>query len=184
MSPPSAWRVFTVFLRTGATTYGGMWAATGKLEKDLVQRQEWLDKEQLNSALLLATVIPAPRFMALAGLIGFRVARWAGSLAAALGLVLPASLLVMSGVLLMRPEVLAGPLAPLTRSIGVVIVGILFGNAVSQLMGARGSGRARRHGAALTAVLSAFIVVGAPLIVVAPIGFAVGAVLIRAKGSS
>ena len=30
--------VFVVFLRAGATTFGGMWAATTKMERDLVER--------------------------------------------------------------------------------------------------------------------------------------------------
>ncbi len=178
----SAWRVLWVFLGTGATTYGGMWAATAKLEKDLVETRQWLDKDQLTGSLLLATIIPAPRFMALAGLVGFRVAGWTGALAAALGLVLPASLLVMSGVLLIRPDVLAGPLSPLTRSIGVAIVGILFGNALVQLTGATRSGRARLRGAGMAAVLFGSIVAGVPLIVAALIGFAVGSLLIRPGG--
>lgn len=178
----SAWRVLGVFLRTGATTYGGMWAATAKLEKDLVERRQWLDRDQLTTSLLLATIIPAPRFMALAGLIGFRVAGWTGALAAALGLVLPASLLVMSGVLLMHPDVLAGPLSPLTRSIGVAIVGILFGNALVQLSGATRSGPARLRGVGVTTVVFGSIVAGVPLIVAALIGFVVGSLLIRPDG--
>lgn len=184
MSSASPWRVLRVFLRTGATTYGGMWAATAKLEKDLVETEQWLEKDDLNTSLLLATVIPAPRFMALAGLVGFRVAGWTGSVCAALGLVLPASLLVVSGVLLMRPETLAGPLAPLTRAIGVVIVGILFGNALSQLSGAKRKRSARTRGWVVTVLLFASIIAGAPLIVAAMVGFAVGSVLLRPDASS
>ncbi len=182
MSLASPFRVFRVFLRTGATTYGGMWAASAKLEKDLVEREKWLDKDQLRTLLVLATLIPAPRFLALAGLIGFRVGGWRGSASAAVGLVLPASLLVLAGVLLMRPEVLAGPLSPLTRSIAVVVVGILFGNACNQLQGSKADRRTQSRGLALTLGLFASIVTGAPLIVAAVIGFVLGALLIRDQG--
>jgi chromate transporter len=183
VSQATPFRVFRVFLRTGATTYGGMWAASEKLEKDLVKREKWLDKDQLRTSLVLATLIPAPRFLALAGLIGFRVGGWRGSVSAAVGLVLPASLLVLGGVLLIRPEVLAGPLSPLTRSIAVVVVGILFGNACRQLQGSKPSRRTRSRGLALTLGLFASIVAGAPLIVAAVIGFVLGALLIHDSGS-
>src|SRR5680860_1105186 len=116
--------IFLALVRTGSTTFGGMWAATQQLEKDLVLRRSWLSAEQLRTSIVMATLIPAPRFLAFGGLVGFRMGGWLGSLAAITGLVLPASLLVLAGVRLISPELLGGPLAPLTRVIGIAVVGL------------------------------------------------------------
>ena len=163
----------------GATTFGGMWGATGKLERDLVDRTGWLPTEQLRASFVLATLIPAPRFLALAGLVGFRVGGWAGGFLASLGLLLPASLLVLAGAVLVGPELLAGPLGPMIRAVSIAIVGILFGNAYRQVRSEKGSRRHRQIGTTLSAALFASIALGVPLVIAAVVGFVVGALLLR-----
>jgi chromate transporter len=171
--------VFRVFLKVGARTFGGMWAATDKLERDLVDRTGWMSKQELRASFVLATLIPAPRFLGLGGLVGFRVAGWAGSFLASLGLILPTSLLVVAGAALVGPELLAGPLGPMTRAVSLAIVGVLFGNAYRQVRSEKGSRRQRQTGIALSAAILASVVLGAPLVVSAVVGFVVGALLLR-----
>ena len=175
--------VFRVFLKTGATTFGGMWAATGKLERDLVERAGWLPKEELRTSFVLATLIPAPRFLGLAGLVGFRVGGWPGAFLGAMGLILPSSLLVLAGAAFVGPELLAGPLEPLTRAVSIAIVGILFGSAYRQARGETGRRRDRRIGALLSAAIFGSVVLGVPLIVSAVVGFVVGALLLRPQAT-
>lgn len=62
----------------------------------------------------MATLIPAPRFLGLGGLVGFRIDGWLGSFLGSLGLLLPGSLLVVAGAVLVGPDLLGGPLEPMT----------------------------------------------------------------------
>ena len=172
-------RIFRVFLYSGATTFGGMWAATRKLEKDLVDRAGYLEAEQLRTSFILATLIPAPRFLGLGGLVGFRAGGWAGSLLGITGLLLPASLLVLAAAFLISPELLDGPLAPLNRAVSIAVVGLLFGNALLQVRGSKVSRRNRVKGVVLSAGLFGVIVAGVPLVAAAFAGFFLGALLIR-----
>jgi chromate transporter len=171
--------VFRVLFKAGATTFGGMWAATEKLERDLVDRTGWISKEELRTSFVLATLIPSPRFLGLGGLVGFRVGGWLGSLLGALGLILPASLLVVASAALVGPELLGGPLGPMTRAVSIAIVGVLFANAYRQVRGERGNRRHRQVGVALSAAILAAVVLGMPLIVAAVAGFVLGALLLR-----
>lgn len=171
--------VFRVLLRAGATTFGGMWAATDKLERDLVDRTGWMSREELRTSFVLATLIPAPRFLGLGGLVGFRVGGWAGSFLGALGLLLPASLLVVGGAVLVGPELLDGPLEPMTRAVSIAIVGVLFGNAYRQLRSEKGTRRHRQLGVGLAAAILGAVVLGAPLVVAAVVAFVLGALLLR-----
>jgi chromate transporter len=171
--------VFGVFLKAGATTFGGMWAATGKLERDLVDRTGWLPKEELRASFVLATLIPAPRFLGLGGLVGFRVGGWAGAFLGSLGLILPGSLLVLAAAVFVTPEQLAGPLGPMTRAVSIAIVGILFGNAYRQVREEKGSRRHRLIGTALSVAILGSVVLGVPLVASAVVGFVVGALLLR-----
>lgn len=171
--------VFRVFVNAGATTFGGMWAATDKLERDLVDRTGWMSKEELRASFVLATLIPSPRFLGLGGLVGFRVAGWLGAFLGSLGLILPASLLVVAGAALVGPELLAGPLGPMTRAVSIAIVGVLFANAFRQVRGEKGSRRHRQTGVALSVAIFGSVVLGVPLVVSAVAGFVAGALLLR-----
>ncbi|MPZ89171.1 MAG: chromate transporter [Nitriliruptorales bacterium] len=176
---PGLLAIFLTLAHTGTTTFGGMWAATQQLEKNLVVRRRWLSPEQLRTSIVMATLIPAPRFLAFGGLVGFRMGGWLGSFWGITGLVLPASLLVLAGVRLISPELLGGPLAPLTRTIGIAVVGLLFGNAYHQVRGKGDDRRRRTVGRVLSAAVFAVIVAGLPLIVAAFGGFVLGALLLR-----
>lgn len=171
--------IFFVFLQLGATTFGGMYAATQTLEKDLVDRSRWLTRNELKSLLVVSTLIPAPKFMSFGGLVGFKTGGWGGSFAAVSGLVLPAAMMVTAMVALIQPGLLRGPLAPLNSAIGIAVVGLLFGNAYDQIRKSQGRRRERLAGVLLAASVFASILAGAPLILVALLGFVLGAMLIR-----
>lgn len=171
--------VSVTFLRVGATVFGGMWAATQILEKELVHRRGWVDREELEAFYVVATLIPAPRFIGLAGLVGFKVAHWSGSMLAIVALVLPTSVLVLGAAVFVSPQLLSGVLQPLNRSVSVAVVGLLFGNAYVQLRDAAVRGRRVTAGISLSVVTFAAIAVGAPLIPVAVVSFALGSLMLR-----
>ena len=171
--------VFRVLFMAGATTFGGMWAATDKLERDLVDRTGWLSREELRASFVLATLIPAPRFLGLGGLVGHRVGGWLGAFLGSLGLLLPASLLVLTGAVLVGPELLDGPLEPMTRALSIAIVGVLLGNAYRKVSGENGTRRQRRTGVLLAASILLSVVLGVPLVLAAVAGVVLGALLLR-----
>lgn len=167
------------FFRLGATTFGGMWAATQNLDDELVLRKGWLSREELQSMLVTATLIPAPKFIGLGGLIGYRLRGWIGSAVSVFALIAPGALLVLLGVILVNPTLLAGPLAPMHRMVGLAVVGLLFGNAYHQLRSAKVKGRRRTIGFCLGILVAVITVAGVPLLLSAGLGFTVGAFLIR-----
>lgn len=168
---PSA--VFAAFFIVGGTVYGGMWAATQKLERELVEKRQWLTKEELQAQLLVSALIPAPQFLSLSGLVGFHVASWRGLVSAIAGAMLPKATLIVSGLALLRPELVEGPLSPLGTTIGVAVVGLLAGNAYGQLRQSRGRLRTRLLGYGISAGIFVAIVTGVPLILAAVAAFVV-----------
>ena len=177
-------RIFLMFLYIGSTVFGGMWAATQKLEKELVDRAGWLKRDEFQSLLVAATLIPTPKFLGFSGLIGFHMGKWLGSLCAIIGLFIPASLLVLLGVSFIQPDLLEGTLAPLNKSIGISVVGLLFGNAYHQIRGSKVNRPEKIIGITLSLLIFFFIVAGVPLIIAAFVGFVLGAILIREKKST
>lgn len=167
-----------VLLRIGATTFGGMWAATQKLEAELVERQRWLTSEEQRALMVASTLIPAPKFLSFGGLVGFRLRGWAGSFIALCALLAPGAFMVLLGVMLLSPEVIGPAIVPLQRAVGVAIVGLLLGNAFRQVSGSRLDGRRRVLGIAVGAGVIASTMAGISLVVAAVLGLTLGALLL------
>ena len=161
----------TSFFRLGATIFGGMYAGMSRLEREIVLRREWLTAQDISVAIIVATFVPAPQFLALGAVIGFRLRGWFGAVVASVSLVAPASLLILGAVVALPPELLSGQLAPLKRVVAVAVVGIIFGNAyrLLKLAQERGGfiamkGMRLPAGHLLALALVATLVLGAPII--------------------
>ena len=129
--------------------------------------------------LLTANLIPAPKFLGLGGLVGYRLRGWPGSVVAVAALIAPSAVLVLAAVVLVTPELLAGPLEPVRRTVGIAVVGLLFGNAFQQVRSVKIDGRRRAVGAGLGLIVAAVTVAGVPLLVAALAGLVAGAAIIR-----
>lgn len=167
------------FLTLGTTTFGGMWAAVERLEEVMVRRARWLKSEELKFLLLTASLIPAPKFIGLGALVGYKLRGWPGCVVATVCLASPSVLLVLSGVLFISPSLLDGPLQPLSRVVSIAVVGLLFGNAYQQLESARVKGRQLAVGLTLGLAVFLAITLGAPILVVALAGLGLGVLLMR-----
>jgi chromate transporter len=165
------------FFLIGATTFGGMWAATQKLEDTLVHRKRWLTTEEQQTLMVAATLIPAPKFMAFGGMVGFRLGGWRGSAMAISTLVAPGAIFVLLGVILLSPEVVGAALAQIQRAVSIGVTGLLFGNAYHQIRGAKVKGRQQLIGIGLALAVALAVILGVPLLVASLAGFAIGAML-------
>jgi chromate transporter len=171
-------KLCSTFLYMGGTAFGGMWGATQQLESILVDKRGWLTKDELESMYITATLIPGPKFLALAGLIGFRLRKFSGSAIAVLSLILPGTLLVLLGSKLINPAMLAGPLAPLRKMVGIGVIGLLFANSYHQFRNAKVKGRKRIIGGGVGILVAVTSMLGVPLLISAGFGFAAALFLI------
>jgi chromate transporter len=89
-------KLFLAFLRIGATAYGGP-AMMAYLKSDLTGKRGWLSEQEFKEGMALCQVIPGATMVQMCTYTGYRLRGLPGGLAAALGFVLPAFLL-MSGL--------------------------------------------------------------------------------------
>ncbi len=93
-SHPSSLDVFTIFLKIGATIYGGGYVLLAFLQPELVAKTHWLTSTQLLDAIAIGQVTPGPLFTT-ATFIGYLLAGHSGAIAATIGIFLPSFIFVV-----------------------------------------------------------------------------------------
>lgn len=81
-----------LFLRLGATAFGGPAAHVAMMEEEVVRRRGWLTHERFLDLLGAANLIPGPNSTELAIHIGYERRKWAGLVVAGLSFLVPAVL--------------------------------------------------------------------------------------------
>jgi len=82
-----------LFLRLGATAFGGPAAHIAIMQDEVVRRRRWLSDEAFLDLLSATNLIPGPNSTELAIHIGWARRRWAGLLVAGLAFIVPAMLI-------------------------------------------------------------------------------------------
>jgi chromate transporter len=82
-----------LFLRLGATAFGGPAAHIAMMQDEVVSRRKWLTEERFLDLLGATNLIPGPNSTEMAIHIGWERRRWAGLLVAGVAFIVPAMLL-------------------------------------------------------------------------------------------
>lgn len=88
--------VLAVFLRLGASSFGGPIAHLGYFHREFVERRRWLDDERFGQMLALCQFLPGPASSQLGFSIGLLRAGGWGGVAAFVGFTLPSALLMFA----------------------------------------------------------------------------------------
>jgi chromate transporter len=82
-----------LFLRLGATAFGGPAAHIAMMQDEVVKRRKWLTEAEYLDLLGATNLIPGPNSTEMAIHVGWGRRRWAGLLVAGLSFILPATLI-------------------------------------------------------------------------------------------
>ena len=88
-------KLFWIFFRIGAITFGSGYIMVVIVEREFVNRLKWISKEQYLNYLTLATSSPGPIVINLATLIGHQKFGMAGLIAGFLGASLPSFIILL-----------------------------------------------------------------------------------------
>jgi chromate transporter len=95
-SKGSVVEVATLFLRLGLIAFGGPAAHIALFREEFVTRRKWLSDEEFLDMLGATNMIPGPNSTEMAIHIGYKRAGWMGLIAAGVGFILPAMLIVLA----------------------------------------------------------------------------------------
>jgi chromate transporter len=126
-APASPGELFRVFNRLALQGFGGVLPIA---QRELVERQRWLTREQFIELLSVAQVLPGPNVVNLALMFGDRAFGWRGGIAALGGMIL-APLGVVLGLTVLYTHFAQHPtVAGALRGMGAVAAGLIFSTGV------------------------------------------------------
>lgn len=131
------WTIFATFFRIGVFTFGGGYAMIPLVQREVIDKKRWIERENFLQLLTLAQSAPGPIALNAAVFVGYKVRGYCGAVAAVLGVVIP-SFVIMFAVAMffaqmrdnrfvnaaflgMRPAVVAliiAPIAGLSKGMG------------------------------------------------------------------
>jgi chromate transporter len=95
-SPVGFARVLGYFLRLGAIGFGGPIATVGYMQRDLVERRAWIDRQDFLDGVALGQTMPGPLAAQVAMWVGYLRRGSLGALAVAAAFIAPSFLLVVA----------------------------------------------------------------------------------------
>ena len=124
-------QLFWTYLKIGTFTIGGGYVMLSMIEREIVDRKGWIDREEFMNMIALAQAAPGLIAVNSAIFIGWRIGGWRGVIATVLGALLPSFLIILAIAMLfqdykdhpaveaifkgIRPAVVALIAAPLCR---------------------------------------------------------------------
>ncbi len=95
-APVSNLKLFTIFFRVGAFTFGGGYAMLPIMQRELVDKQGWLQEEDFVDMIGLTQSAPGPVAVNSAIYLGYRLNGLGGAISSVIGAVLPSLLVIMA----------------------------------------------------------------------------------------
>lgn len=122
---PTMWALAVVFLRLGATSFGGPAAHIGLIQHEAVQRRRWLTSEEFLDLLGAAMMLPGPTSTELAMYIGHRLRGWLGLVVVSVSFILPAATLVFAFAWLYAHGQTLPALGATLHGVEAVVIGVI-----------------------------------------------------------
>lgn len=88
-------QLFLTFLKIGAFTFGGGYAMIPLIQREIVEKRQWIADEDILEIVAIAESTPGPIAINAATFVGFRICGFWGALFATLGVVLPSFFIIL-----------------------------------------------------------------------------------------
>lgn len=132
-------QLFTTFLKIGAFTFGGGWAMISIIEKEIVDKHHWLEREEFLDLLAVAQSLPGILAVNISVAVGDRLRGTRGSICAALGTILPSFLIILAIAIFLTPDLIKNNevLSKVFKGIRPAVVALIIAPVISAARAAK-----------------------------------------------
>ena len=106
MSAKTSWQLFSTFFKIGAFTFGGGWAMISIIEREIVDKHQWIERDEFLDLLAVSQSLPGILAVNIATSVGDRIKGFGGSAIASLGTILPSFLLILVIAVFLTPDMI------------------------------------------------------------------------------
>jgi len=98
--------LFMTFMKIGAFTFGGGWAMISIIQREVVDKHHWIEKDEFLDLLAVAQSLPGILAVNISVSVGDKLRGFKGSTAAALGTILPSFAIILTIAIFLTPELI------------------------------------------------------------------------------
>lgn len=106
MNNSSYLRIFATFFKIGAFTFGGGWAMISIIEREIVDKYHWIERDDFLDLLAIAQSMPGILAVNIATSVGDKLRGTRGSIVASLGTILPSFLIILAIAIFLTPDII------------------------------------------------------------------------------
>ena len=100
------WQLFASFLKIGAFTFGGGWAMISIIEREIVDKYHWIERDDFLDLLAVAQSLPGILAVNIATAVGDKLRGTRGSIIASAGTILPPFLIILAIAIFLTPDMI------------------------------------------------------------------------------
>ena len=115
-----------VFLRIGASAFGGLGAALALVERELVDKRRWLTPADVTESLTYTKLLPGSTVVQVVSYLGYRLGGWSGSAVATAAFVLPSALMMLALAVAYVSVTAVPVMHPAINGLTAAVVGLLL----------------------------------------------------------
>lgn len=132
-------KLFFTFFKIGAFTFGGGWAMISIIEKEIVDKNHWLEREEFLDLLAVAQSLPGILAVNISVAVGDKLRGGIGSVVAALGTILPSFTMILLIAIFLTPDMIKNnaTLSAIFKGIRPAVVALIVAPVISSARSAK-----------------------------------------------
>ncbi|MDE5649916.1 MAG: chromate transporter [Duncaniella sp.] len=132
-------KLFLTFFKIGAFTFGGGWAMISIIEKEVVDKNHWIEKDEFLDLLAVAQSLPGVFAVNISVAVGDKLRGMKGAVVASLGSILPSFLIILCIAIFLTPDLIKNnpTLSAIFMGIRPAVVALIIAPVISSAKSAK-----------------------------------------------
>lgn len=132
-------KLFATFFKIGAFTFGGGWAMISIIEREIVDNNKWVGRDEFLDLLAMVQALPGILAVNIAVAVGDRILGKKGSICAAIGTILPSFLMILCIAIFLTPDLINNnpTLSAIFKGIRPAVVALIIAPVITSAKAAK-----------------------------------------------